>query len=381
MATDPDLIPFNRPSTAGDELSLLADAISRGHISGDGHYTKQAEQLIAELTHTPTTLMTTSCTHALELSARVLELGPTDEVIIPAYTFVSTASAFALTGARPVFVDVNPQTLNLDLGMVERAITARTRAICTVHYAGIADGIEQLSEFAQGLDISLIEDNAHGFGATSRGRALGSFGSMSTLSFHETKNVTCGEGGALCLSEEALVERAEILREKGTNRKQFFRGQVDKYTWIEPGSSWVPSDLLAAYLCGQLQAFSQIQSKRMRVWDAYASELSEWATQLGTLPPYVPNGSEHVAHMYFLRMRTLDQRTRFIQHMKENGVMAVFHYQALNTSPAGLALGGRIGQCPVAEEASDTLVRLPLFSDMRDDEVDRVIEAAKSFSG
>ena len=256
MATDPDLIPFNRPSTAGDELSLLADAISRGHISGDGHYTKQAEQLIAELTHTPTTLMTTSCTHALELSARVLELGPTDEVIIPAYTFVSTASAFALTGARPVFVDVNPQTLNLDLGMVERAITARTRAICTVHYAGIADGIEQLSEFAQGLDISLIEDNAHGFGATSRGRALGSFGSMSTLSFHETKNVTCGEGGALCLSEEALVERAEILREKGTNRKPFFRGQVDKYTWIEPGSSWVPSDLLAAYLCGQLQAFS-----------------------------------------------------------------------------------------------------------------------------
>lgn len=378
---EPHVIPFNRPATAGNELSLMADAIARGHISGDGFYTKAAEEAIEAIVHAEKTLLTTSCTHALELSARVLDLGPDDDVIVPAYTFVSTASAFALAGARPLFVDVNPRTLNLDVDMVERSITPRTRAICTVHYAGIADGIERLRELAEASDITLIEDNAHGFGASSQGKALGSFGAMSTLSFHETKNVTCGEGGALCLNENSLVHRAEILREKGTNRKQFFRGQVDKYTWLEPGSSWVPSDLLAAYLCGQLEAFPRIQTRRMEIWQAYAEALTDWTARIGAQPPYVPEGSQHVAHMYFLRMASLEQRTRFIQHMRDNGVMAVFHYQALNTSPAGLELGGRAGQCPVAENASETLVRLPLFADLRDNEFDRVVEAALSFKG
>jgi len=359
----------------------MSDAIARGHISGDGYYTKRAEEDIKAIAHVEKTLLTTNCTHALELSARVLDLGPGDEVIVPAYTFVSTASAFALTGAHPVFVDVNPRTLNLDVDMVERSITPQTRAICTVHYAGIADGIERLSELAKASDITLIEDNAHGFGASSHGRAIGSFGAMSTLSFHETKNVTCGEGGALCINESALVHRAEVLREKGTNRNQFFRGQVDKYTWLEPGSSWVPSDLLAAFLCGQLEAFAQIQAQRMKVWQAYADGLTDWAARIGAQTPYVPETSKHVAHMYFLRMLALEQRTRFIEHMRDKGVMAVFHYQALNTSPAGLALGGQVGQCPVAETASETLVRLPLFSDMREDELDRVVQAAQSFNG
>ena len=359
----------------------MADAVSRGHISGDGFYTRECERLIAARNAVQRALLTTSCTHALELSARLLNLGPGDEVIVPAYTFVSTASAFALTGARPIFVDVNPQTLNLDLVQVEASVSSKTRAICTVHYAGIADGIADLTRFAKNAGISLVEDNAHGFGASSNGQLLGTFGSMATLSFHETKNVTCGEGGALCLNEEGLLEHAEILREKGTNRNQFFRGQVDKYTWLEPGSSWIPADLLAAFLLAQLESFDSIQARRMRIWTTYADNLSQWAIGIGARLPHVPATSEHVAHMFFLRMATLEQRSRFIEHLRKHGVMTVFHYQALNTSPAGIQLGGRAGQCPVAEEASETLVRLPLFADMTESELDRVVTAARSFRG
>ena len=379
--SDSHTIPFNRPATTGNELTYMADAVSRGHISGDGFYTRECERLIAARNAVQRALLTTSCTHALELSARLLNLGPGDEVIVPAYTFVSTASAFALTGARPIFVDVNPQTLNLDLVQVEASVSSKTRAICTVHYAGIADGIADLTRFAKNAGISLVEDNAHGFGASSNGQLLGTFGSMATLSFHETKNVTCGEGGALCLNEEGLLEHAEILREKGTNRNQFFRGQVDKYTWLEPGSSWIPADLLAAFLLAQLDSFDSIQARRMRIWTTYADNLSQWAIGIGARLPHVPATSEHVAHMFFLRMATLEQRSRFIEHMRKHGVMTVFHYQALNTSPAGIQLGGRAGQCPVAEEASETLVRLPLFADMTESELDRVVTAARSFRG
>lgn len=377
---DRPLIPFNRPSLVGNELEYVADAVQRGHISGNGHYTKQAEAALAAISGSPSILLTTSCTHALELSARVLRLGPGDEVIVPSYTFVSSASAFALTGARPVFVDVTPQTLNLDVDQVEAAITSRTKAVCTVHYAGIAQDIDRLARTCGERGIPLIEDNAHGLGATFNQKPLGSFGQMSTLSFHETKNVTCGEGGALAINDEALLGLAEILREKGTDRARFLRGQVDKYTWVEVGSSWVASDMLAAFLLAQLEDFDGIQSRRMAIWTAYDTQLADWAQQNGIRRPHVPPQASHTAHMYYLQFDRLEQRTGFIDHMREAGILAVFHYQALNASKVGMELGGRPGQCPVAERASDTLVRLPLFADMRPEELERIIEAATSFT-
>ena len=378
--SDLPLIPFNRPSLAGPELVYVADAVKRGHISGNGHFTKAAEATLARISGSPTTLLTTSCTHALELSARVLRLGPGDEVIVPSYTFVSTASAFALTGAKPIFVDVTPETLNLDVDRVEAAITSRTKAVCTVHYAGIAQDIDRLAQLCAQRGIPLIEDNAHGLGASFNDQLLGTFGQMSTLSFHETKNVTCGEGGALAINDEGLLGLAEILREKGTDRARFLRGQVDKYTWVEVGSSWVASDMLAAFLLAQLESFDDIQARRMAVWNTYDTQFADWVQQNDIRRPLVPQQASHTAHMYYLQFQTLDQRTRFIDHMREAGILTVFHYQALNCSQVGMRLGARPGQCPVAEHASDTLVRLPLFADLRPDELGRVIEAATSFA-
>jgi dTDP-4-amino-4,6-dideoxygalactose transaminase len=372
-------IPFNRPSLAGNELRYVADAVARGHISGNGWYTKESEDLLAMISGSSKVLLTTSCTHALELSARILRLGPEDEVIVPAYTFVSTASAFALSGARPIFVDVTPGTLNLDVDAAASAITSRTKAICTVHYAGIAEDLDRLVEVCTNANLALIEDNAHGLGARFDGKLLGTFGDMSTLSFHETKNVTCGEGGALALNNDGLLPLAEILREKGTDRARFLRGQVDKYTWMEIGSSWVTSDILAAYLLAQLEEFDRIQSKRMDIWNSYDLELSGWATSLGIRKPYIPKQSEHAAHMYYLQFQSLVDRTSFIDYMKSLGIMTVFHYQALNKSSVGISLGGRTGQCPISEKAADTVVRLPLFADMSSDELNRVIGAATSF--
>jgi len=360
-------------------LTYVAQAVQRGHISGNGTFTREVEALLAQISGSPTALLTTSCTHALEMSARVLRLGPGDEVIVPAYTFVSTASAFALTGARPVFVDVSPLTLNLDVAAVEAAITPRTRAVCTVHYAGIAQDIDLLAELCSARGLVLVEDNAHGFGARFDGRLLGTFGQMATMSFHETKNVTCGEGGALAINDESLVALAEILREKGTDRARFLRGQVDKYTWVEVGSSWVASDMLAAFLLAQLESFEVIQGRRLAVWHAYDEQLRDWAARQGVRTPVVPLGAEHPAHMYYLRFDSLAQRSAFIAHLRQRQVMAVFHYQALNCSTVGMRLGGRPGDCPVSEEAADCLVRLPLFADMTPDELARVIEAVQEF--
>lgn len=373
------LVPFNRAALAGKELEYIAQAVARGHISGGGTFTRSAEDLLAKVSGSARVLMATSCTHALELSARILRLGPGDEVIVPAYTFVSTAAAFALTGARPVFVDVNDQTLNLDIDATQAAITDRTRAICTVHYAGIGDRVDDLVQLCDSHGITMIEDNAHGLGASFKGRKLGTFGRMSTLSFHETKNITCGEGGALALNDPSLVDLAEVFREKGTDRSRFLRGQVDKYTWVEVGSSWVASDLLAAFLVAQLQSFEEIQRRRMAVWMAYDAALGDWARESSVRTPVISEGASHPAHMYFLRLPSLTERTAFIEHLRSLGIMAVFHYQALNTSAVGRSFGGRSGQCPVSEGAADTLVRLPLFADMRPDELDRVIEAVLSF--
>ena len=378
VSTEPR-IPFNRASLAGNELRYVSEAVSNGHISGGGAFTRTAEGLLESISGSQRVLLTTSCTHALEMSARLLDLGPGDEVIVPAYTFVSTAAAFALTGAKPVFVDVTQETLNLDVRLAEAAITPRTRAICTVHYGGIAQGIDELTALCEERGLALVEDNAHGLGASFDGRLLGTFGDLSTLSFHETKNVTCGEGGALGINRAELVERAEILREKGTDRSRFLRGQVDKYTWVDVGSSWVASDMLAAFLVGQLEQFDEIQARRMLVWDEYQSGLASWARNQNVRTPVVPPEAKHVAHMYYLRMPSPSARDRFIAHMDAHGILAVFHYQGLHISDMGRRFGGVPGQCPVAEQAAETLVRLPLFSDLKNAETDRVIEAVTSF--
>lgn len=380
MTTSMEMIPFNQANVARSELTYVAEAIANGHISGNGAFTQSAEQLLAHVSGSPKVLLTTSCTHALEMSARLLDIEPGDEVIVPAFTFVSTASAFALAGAKPIFVDVDPVTLNLDVSLAQAAMTERTRAICTVHYAGIANDLDTLEAICRDKHVTLIEDNAHGLGGKYAGRSLGTFGELSTMSFHETKNVTCGEGGAIGINSSRFLARAEILREKGTNRSQFLRGQVDKYTWVDVGSSWIPSDLLAAFLLGQLENFANSQRERMAIWNEYDAAFKAWSKHHGVKAPTVPAEAEHPAHMYYLRFPDLQQRTRFIDHMRTLGIMAVFHYQALNTSPVGRSLGGQSGQCPVAEEASETLVRLPLFAGMKREQVERVIDGVLTFA-
>jgi dTDP-4-amino-4,6-dideoxygalactose transaminase len=324
-------------------------------------------------------LLTTSCTHALELSARLLDAAPGEEVIVPAYAFVSTAAAFVLAGLRPVFVDVDPDTLGLDPEAVDAAVTSRTRAICTIHYAGVGSHPDRLTSIAQKHGLTLIEDNAHGLGGAWAGQTLGAFGAMSALSFHETKNITCGEGGAIVVNDSDFIERAEILREKGTDRARFFRGQVDKYTWVDVGSSWVMSDLLAAVLVGQLKRFDEIQVKRHAVWGRYANELRSWAATHDVRLPEIPKEAQHTAHLFHMRFADLETRTRFIEHMADGGVSAVFHYQPLHLSEVGQRYGGRPGQHPVTEDAGDTLVRLPLFESLSADQVDRVLERVTSF--
>ena len=372
-------IPFNRSDISESDRQYLAQAIIGGHSSGNGVFTHRVETAISETFETHRALLTTSCTHALEMSALLANLQPGDEVIVPSHTFVSSASAFALYGARPVFVDSRSDTLNIDATKIEAAITPKTRAICVVHYGGVACEMEQILQIAAKHNLLLIEDNAHGLFAKYKGKYLGTFGALATQSFHETKNIICGEGGALIVNDEALVERAEILREKGTNRSRFLRGQVDKYTWVDIGSSWVMSDLLAAILYGQLLRADDINTRRLQIWNRYHTELSGWAQQHDVTTPYVPEGCEHVGHVYHLRFGNLAQRTRFITALKDQQISAVFHYQALHMSPVGQHFGGYVGQCPVAEHASDCLVRLPLFNSMTDDQQSRVIDAVQQF--
>ncbi len=373
-------IPFNLPDITKVDRDYLAVAVSGGHSSGNGRFSRQAEVLMEATLKARRVLLATSCTHALEMSALLLDLHPGDEVIVPSYTFVSTASAFALFGAKPVFVDSDPLTLNINPVLVEAAITPRTRAICVVHYGGVACDMEAFLDIAARRNLVLIEDNAHGLFAKYKGQPLGTFGSLATQSFHETKNLTCGEGGALVINDPTLVERAEMLREKGTDRSKFLRGQVDKYTWVDIGSSWVLSDLLAAILYGQLQRADRINGQRVSIWDRYHVELAEWADRHGVTTPLVPSGCEHVGHVYHIRFRQAEQRTRFIDHMKQHGVSCVFHYQPLHVSPVGRRFGGFPGQCPVSEHAGDCLVRLPLFNSLSAEDQSRVIDLATSFA-
>jgi len=373
-------IPFNRPDITVDDRNLLANAIESGHSSGNGQFTQWVEAYIGETTTAARALLASSCTHALEMSALLCSLKPGDEVIVPSFTFVSTASAFALFGARPVFVDSRRDTLNIDASLIEAAITPKTRAICVVHYGGVACEMERILEIAKVHNLVVIEDNAHGLFAKYNDRYLGSFGSLATQSFHETKNLTCGEGGALLINDVALVERAEILREKGTNRSRFLRGQVDKYTWVDVGSSWVMSDLLAAILWGQLQRATDINARRVGIWNGYDTALRDWADTHGVLRPHVPQGCEHVGHVYHLRFRNIDQRTRFITHMKEREISCVFHYQPLHLSPVGQRFGGFLGQCAVSEHAGECLVRLPMYNTLSESDLARVIDAVHSFT-
>ncbi|TVR17566.1 MAG: dTDP-4-amino-4,6-dideoxygalactose transaminase [Nitriliruptor sp.] len=372
-------IRFNRAVFEGRDLEYLREAIAGGHVSGGGPFTSAAERVLSDGHDASAALLTTSCTHALEMSALLLNLEPADEVIVPAYTFVSTASAFLLRGGRPVFSDVSEDTLNLDVDMLDRVRTARTRAVCTVNYAGIGADLERLSAYCRAEGLTLIEDNAHGLFGRQAGKPLGTFGSLSTLSFHETKNVTCGEGGALVVNDASLVERAEILRDKGTDRSRFFRGEVDRYTWVDVGSSWVLSDMLAGMLLGQLERFEEIQHRRHRIWARYNEGLADWATREGIRLPTIPDGVEHTAHLFHLRTRSGADRDRFIALLKERGVHAVFHYQPLHLSSVGRQLGGQPGQFPVTEDAGDTLVRLPLHGALTETDVETVIEAVTAF--
>ncbi|HVV85015.1 MAG TPA: dTDP-4-amino-4,6-dideoxygalactose transaminase [Kofleriaceae bacterium] len=378
MAATVPTVPFNRPHRTGREAARVGEALASDRWCGDGPFTARASAMIAAAVGGGRVLLTTSCTHALELAALLLDVGPADEVIVPAFTFVSTAAAFALRGARVVFADVDPRTLDLEPASVARLVTPRTRAIVPVHYAGVACAHEQLAAAAPGVVI--VEDNAHGLFGSWRGRPLGSLGALATQSFHETKNVSCGEGGALVVNDPALVERAEILREKGTNRARFFRGQVDKYTWVDVGSSYLPADLLAAVLVAQLEAAERIQAARHAVWARYHAELATWAAHHGVQQPHLPDGAAHPAHLYWLRLRDLAARTRFIAHLAGRGVQATFHYQPLHLSDVGRRAGGQPGDCPVTEQAADTLVRLPLWTDLTADDVDRVVAAVTSFA-
>jgi dTDP-4-amino-4,6-dideoxygalactose transaminase len=373
-------IPFNCHSISKSSLEkLVTEMDSSSQISGNGKFTKKSEELINVRTHARRTLLTTSGTHALEMSALLCNLAPGDEVIVPSYTFVSTASAFALFGFKPVFVDSRQDTLNVDASLIEAAITPRTRAICVVHYGGVACEMDAILVLAKIHNLVVVEDNAHGLFAKYKDQYLGTFGSIATQSFHETKNITCGEGGALIVNDEALVERAEILREKGTNRSRFLRGQVDKYTWVDIGSSWVMSDLLAAILYGQLQRADEINDRRLKIWNRYHSGIASWADKYGVKTPFVPEGCEHVGHVYHLRFERPEQRTKFISVLKDQQINCVFHYQALNTSRVGQSFGGYVGQCPVAEHATDCLVRLPLYNTLTESDQTRVIEAVESF--
>ena len=368
-------IPFNKPCVEGRELEYVRQSIDNGHISGDGAFTKRANAMLeAIFGGGARVLLTTSCTHALEMAALLLDLEPGDEVIVPSFTFVSGVNAFVLRGAKPVFADVRPDTLNLDERQLEALITPRTRAIAPVHYAGVGCEMDAIGEIARRHGVPIVEDNAHGLFGSYRGKPLGTFAPLATQSFHETKNINCGEGGALVVNDAALFERAEIIREKGTNRSRFFRGQVDKYTWVDIGSSYLPSDMLAAYLAGQLEQAESIQAKRRRVWERYAAALPEWAAQHGVRLPVVPDHCLQPYHMFYVLFPSLAERQDAIAWLRRHGIYAVFHYLPLNASDMGRRFGARAGDCPVTEDVSDRLLRLPFYNSLGEDDQDRVIE-------
>lgn len=374
------MIPFNKPFMTGRELWHIAQAHANGHLSGDGQFTKRSHAWLEQRTGAHRALLTHSCTAALEMSALLLDLQPGDEVIMPSYTFVSTANAFVLRGAVPVFVDIREDTLNLDERLVEAAITPRTRAICVVHYAGVACEMDTMVDIATRHGLAIVEDAAQAIMSSYKGRPLGTIGELGALSFHETKNIISGEGGALLCRDAQFGERAEILREKGTNRSRFFRGQVDKYTWVDVGSSFLPGEITAAFLCAQIEEADQITSRRLAIWDRY----QQWAApheRAGRLRrPVIPAECGHNAHMFYMLLPTLDARTRFIQEMKTRGVQTVFHYIPLHSAPAGRQAGRAHGELRNTDTLSERLVRMPLWIGV-EDHLDAIFAAADEVLG
>lgn len=371
-------IPFNRPSIVGNEFKHIQSAIARGQLSGDGEFTKLCSHLISEMTSAPAALLTHSCTAALEMTAILCDLQPGDEVIMPSFTFVSTANAVALRGAVPVFVDIDPQTLNISPKHVPEAITPRTRAIMAVHYAGFPADMDALNDIAKAHNLLVIEDAAQALGSTYKGRLAGSLGDMAAFSFHETKNIISGEGGALTVSRPDLIERAEIIREKGTNRSRFLRGQVDKYTWVDIGSSFLPGELIAAFLYGQLEQADAICQRRLAIYDHYMAAFDDLSKAGRIRLPHTPSDTTGNGHMFYLMMRDLEDRNNFINHMRERGVITPFHYVPLHSAPGGRKYGRSIGALPVTDDTSAQLVRLPMFFELGDS-ADQVVTAAYSY--
>lgn len=372
-------VDFNRPVPVGREMEYMAEAVANGHISGDGPFTKKCHALIEQELGVAKVLLTTSCTHALEMAAILLDIHEGDEIVLPDFTFVSTVNAFVLRGARPVFLDIRPDTLNLDESKLEAALTPRTKAVVPVHYAGVGCEMDSILDIARRHNLAVVEDNAHGLFGKYKGKYLGTFGVMATQSFHETKNFTSGEGGALLVNDPGLAERAEIIREKGTNRSRFFRGQVDKYTWVDLGSSYLPSDILAAFLYGQLEQRQRIQIHRKALWETYAMALDNWAKNNGVQLPVVPDQTEQSYHMFYMLLPDLALRQNFIQYLRERGIFSVFHYLPLHLSDMGRQFGGQIGDCPVTESVSDRLVRLPFHNGLSSSDQEQVIEAILGF--
>ncbi len=372
-------IPFNQPFAVGKEFEYIRQAIKNVHTCGDGPFTKKCHALLEQILGVSKALLTTSCTHALEMAALLLNVQPGDEVIFPSFTFVSTVNAFVLRGAYPVFCDIRPDTLNLDENKLEKLITPRTKLIVPVHYAGIGCEMDAIMEIAGQYGVAVVEDNAHGLFGKYKGKYLGTFGCLATQSFHETKNFNCGEGGALLINDPQYIERAEVIREKGTNRSRFYRGQVDKYTWVDIGSSYLPSDMLAAYLYAQLEVQEQIQAKRQEIWEYYHKHLQDWAEKHGIRFPIVPDHCEQAYHMFYLLMPSLEKRQALIAHLKAQNIISAFHYLPLHLSEMGRKFGGKEGDCPVTEEVSDRLLRLPFYNDLTEVDQARVVAAICEF--
>lgn len=369
----PQIIPFNRPYMTGKELSYIAEAHFNGMLAGDGPFTKRCHGWLESHVGTKKALLTHSCTAALEMAAILLNLRPGDEVIMPSYTFVSTANAFVLSRAVPVFVDIRPDTLNIDETKIEAAITSKTKAIAPVHYAGVACEMDVIMAIANQYGLMVIEDAAQGIMSTYKGRALGSIGHLGCLSFHETKNIIAGEGGALLINDSKLVARAEIIREKGTNRSQFFRGQVDKYTWIDVGSSYLPSEISAAFLWAQIEEADDITQRRLAIWGAYHDAFVDLEENNLVHRPVIPSGCQHNAHMYYLILPSFAERMIFIENMKQRGINCVFHYIPLHSSPAGKQFGRAADGLVVTSDLADRLVRLPLWLGL-EQEQNRIID-------
>ncbi|MDO4514022.1 MAG: dTDP-4-amino-4,6-dideoxygalactose transaminase [Lachnospiraceae bacterium] len=373
------MIPFNIPPYTGKEMEYIRQAVENQKICGDGPYTKKCAEWFEQRTGTAKCLLTTSCTHATELAAFLTGVGEGDEVIMPAYTFVSTADAFVVRGAKPVFVDIRPDTMNIDEKLIEDAITERTRAIVPVHYAGVACEMDTIMDIAKRHNLMVIEDAAQGMMSTYKGRALGSIGDFGCYSFHETKNYSMGEGGALLIRDPKYVEEAEIIREKGTNRSKFYRGQIDKYTWVNFGSSYLPSDMNAGYLWAQLEMADEINEKRLSLWKQYYELLTPLAEDGLIELPVVPDGCVHNAHMFYIKTKDIEERTRFIDYAKENGFWPVFHYIPLHTAPAGLKFGRFFGEDRYTTRESERLVRLPMYYTLEPSQVEYIVSKIKEF--